>query len=212
MQTVKETSEILIWSFPKESPRGEEALWLLRGPWIWQQDQQHAGMPHDMDLTFYRLFSRTFNIFVKVSNVFICGFTRRFIFTMTQTCDTSHSFQTIFLGYGPAFKFKMKVPVFENIELYNVMCGKALPFWLFWFECKDHECISAGRFTACIELTVQLLLSVVPSTLFQIFWVWNHLQTMEPMAVSITCSKAPRSNLWCRRRSLGHHPPALFPW
>uniref|UniRef100_A0A8C8DTB6 Ectonucleotide pyrophosphatase/phosphodiesterase 2 n=1 Tax=Oryzias sinensis TaxID=183150 RepID=A0A8C8DTB6_9TELE len=33
-----------------------------------------------------------------------------------------NSMQTIFLGYGPAFKFKMKVPVFENIELYNVMC------------------------------------------------------------------------------------------
>ncbi|GLD48627.1 ectonucleotide pyrophosphatase/phosphodiesterase family member 2 [Lates japonicus] len=30
--------------------------------------------------------------------------------------------QTIFLGYGPTFKFKTKVPAFENIELYNVMC------------------------------------------------------------------------------------------
>uniref|UniRef100_A0A6Q2YR37 SMB domain-containing protein n=1 Tax=Esox lucius TaxID=8010 RepID=A0A6Q2YR37_ESOLU len=33
-----------------------------------------------------------------------------------------NSMQTIFLGYGPTFKFKTKVPVFENIELYNVMC------------------------------------------------------------------------------------------
>ncbi|KAL0963371.1 hypothetical protein UPYG_G00305490 [Umbra pygmaea] len=33
-----------------------------------------------------------------------------------------NSMQTIFLGYGPMFKFKTKVPVFENIELYNVMC------------------------------------------------------------------------------------------
>uniref|UniRef100_A0A3Q3D1I5 Ectonucleotide pyrophosphatase/phosphodiesterase 2 n=1 Tax=Hippocampus comes TaxID=109280 RepID=A0A3Q3D1I5_HIPCM len=33
-----------------------------------------------------------------------------------------NSMQTIFLGYGPSFKFKTKVPVFENIELYNVMC------------------------------------------------------------------------------------------
>lgn len=33
-------------------------------------------------------------------------------------------FQTIFLGYGPAFKFRTKVPAFENIELYNVMCGE----------------------------------------------------------------------------------------
>lgn len=32
--------------------------------------------------------------------------------------------QTIFLGYGPAFKFKTKVPAFENIELYNIMCGE----------------------------------------------------------------------------------------
>ncbi|XP_034029789.1 ectonucleotide pyrophosphatase/phosphodiesterase family member 2 isoform X1 [Thalassophryne amazonica] len=33
-----------------------------------------------------------------------------------------NSMQTIFLGYGPTFKFNTKVPAFENIELYNVMC------------------------------------------------------------------------------------------
>lgn len=33
-----------------------------------------------------------------------------------------NSMQTIFLAYGPTFKFKTKVPAFENIELYNVMC------------------------------------------------------------------------------------------
>ncbi|XP_043972663.1 ectonucleotide pyrophosphatase/phosphodiesterase family member 2-like [Gambusia affinis] len=33
-----------------------------------------------------------------------------------------NSMQTIFCGYGPSFKFKTKVPAFENIELYNVMC------------------------------------------------------------------------------------------
>ncbi|XP_068612500.1 autotaxin [Brachionichthys hirsutus] len=32
------------------------------------------------------------------------------------------SMQTIFLGHGPAFKFKTKAPAFEIIELYNVMC------------------------------------------------------------------------------------------
>ncbi|KAK3526352.1 hypothetical protein QTP70_024631 [Hemibagrus guttatus] len=32
------------------------------------------------------------------------------------------SMQTIFLGYGPNFKFRTEVPPFENIELYNVMC------------------------------------------------------------------------------------------
>ncbi|OXB61514.1 hypothetical protein ASZ78_013947 [Callipepla squamata] len=33
-----------------------------------------------------------------------------------------NSMQTVFIGYGPTFKYKTKVPPFENIELYNVMC------------------------------------------------------------------------------------------
>uniref|UniRef100_A0A4W4FG11 SMB domain-containing protein n=1 Tax=Electrophorus electricus TaxID=8005 RepID=A0A4W4FG11_ELEEL len=33
-----------------------------------------------------------------------------------------NSMQTIFLGYGPMFKFKTKIPPFESIELYNIMC------------------------------------------------------------------------------------------
>lgn len=28
------------------------------------------------------------------------------------------------MGHGPSFKFKKRVPEFENIELYNVMCGE----------------------------------------------------------------------------------------
>ncbi|XP_063755101.1 ectonucleotide pyrophosphatase/phosphodiesterase family member 2-like isoform X1 [Eleginops maclovinus] len=32
------------------------------------------------------------------------------------------SMRTIFMGHGPSFKFQKKVPVFENIELYNVLC------------------------------------------------------------------------------------------
>lgn len=32
--------------------------------------------------------------------------------------------QTIFVGHGPSFKFQKMVPEFENIELYNVMCGE----------------------------------------------------------------------------------------
>lgn len=32
--------------------------------------------------------------------------------------------QTIFMGHGPSFKFQKRVPEFENIELYNVMCGE----------------------------------------------------------------------------------------
>uniref|UniRef100_A0A672FPT1 SMB domain-containing protein n=1 Tax=Salarias fasciatus TaxID=181472 RepID=A0A672FPT1_SALFA len=34
------------------------------------------------------------------------------------------SMRTIFLGHGPSFKFRTMVPEFENIELYNVMCGE----------------------------------------------------------------------------------------
>ncbi|KAM8966192.1 autotaxin isoform 2-T2 [Pelodytes ibericus] len=33
-----------------------------------------------------------------------------------------NSMQTVFIGYGPTFKYRTKVPAFENIELYNVMC------------------------------------------------------------------------------------------
>uniref|UniRef100_A0A4W6BM90 Ectonucleotide pyrophosphatase/phosphodiesterase 2 n=1 Tax=Lates calcarifer TaxID=8187 RepID=A0A4W6BM90_LATCA len=32
------------------------------------------------------------------------------------------SMRTIFMGHGPSFKFQKRVPEFENIELYNVMC------------------------------------------------------------------------------------------
>lgn len=35
------------------------------------------------------------------------------------------SWKTVFVGYGPTFKYRTKVPPFENIELYNVMCGKS---------------------------------------------------------------------------------------
>ncbi len=33
-------------------------------------------------------------------------------------------FQAIFIGYGPGFKGNTVVPPFENIEVYNLMCGK----------------------------------------------------------------------------------------
>lgn len=32
--------------------------------------------------------------------------------------------QAIFIGYGPGFKYNTVVPPFENIEVYNLMCGK----------------------------------------------------------------------------------------
>lgn len=40
--------------------------------------------------------------------------------------------QTIFMGHGPNFKFKNRVPEFENIELYNVMCGENIIICLFY--------------------------------------------------------------------------------
>lgn len=35
-----------------------------------------------------------------------------------------NSLQAIFVGYGPGFKYKTVVPPFENIEVYNLMCGR----------------------------------------------------------------------------------------
>lgn len=32
--------------------------------------------------------------------------------------------QAIFLGHGPGFKHNTVVEPFENIEIYNLMCGK----------------------------------------------------------------------------------------
>lgn len=55
------------------------------------------------------------------------------------------SFQTIFLGYGPDFMYKTKVPVFENIELYNVMCGKD----------PSHACNSGVLLDACFFIYTQ---------------------------------------------------------
>lgn len=34
--------------------------------------------------------------------------------------------QAIFIGHGPGFKFNTVVEPFENIEIYNLMCGKFL--------------------------------------------------------------------------------------
>uniref|UniRef100_A0A8C1XF27 Ectonucleotide pyrophosphatase/phosphodiesterase 2 n=1 Tax=Cyprinus carpio TaxID=7962 RepID=A0A8C1XF27_CYPCA len=42
--------------------------------------------------------------------------------SFNQYSNLSCFSQTIFLGFGPSFNFKTEVPVFENIELYNVMC------------------------------------------------------------------------------------------
>lgn len=35
------------------------------------------------------------------------------------------SFQSIFLASGPSFQFNMTIEPFENIELYNLLTGKA---------------------------------------------------------------------------------------
>lgn len=52
------------------------------------------------------------------------SFSNHLVLNHLTTLNSTFCFQTIFLGYGPTFKFKTKVPAFENIELYNVMCGK----------------------------------------------------------------------------------------
>ena len=51
--------------------------------------------------------------------------------------DTSHTsliiwvynssfsyFQTLFLAYGPVFKKNLAIEPFQNVELFNLMCGK----------------------------------------------------------------------------------------
>lgn len=58
-------------------------------------------------------------------------------------CAIHFHFQTIFLGYGPTFKFKTKVPAFENIELYNVMCGKTYFVFLILIKHEFVECLKS---------------------------------------------------------------------
>lgn len=56
--------------------------------------------------------------------------------------------QTIFIGHGPNFKFQKRVPEFENIELYNIMCGE--DDFLF--------CFAAQLFSEIQIITERLLL------------------------------------------------------
>ncbi len=56
--------------------------------------------------------------------------------------------QTIFLGFGPSFNFKTEVPVFENIELYNVMCGEKIPLGL--LIVLDYENMTDNGACVCV--------------------------------------------------------------
>ncbi len=56
--------------------------------------------------------------------------------------------QTIFLGFGPSFNFKTEVPVFENIELYNVMCGEKIPLGL--LVVLDYENMTDNGACVCV--------------------------------------------------------------
>lgn len=38
--------------------------------------------------------------------------------------------QALFIAYGPKFKYNTEVEPFENIEIYNLICGR---FFLFYF-------------------------------------------------------------------------------
>lgn len=56
--TSKCTNQILMFDshcLLQESSWGTEALWFLRWPWIWQQDQQHAGTlaTHQLSLSLF---------------------------------------------------------------------------------------------------------------------------------------------------------------
>ena len=66
--------------------------------------------------------------------ILFCRFTLRFttvsVLFVFNAFSPAFLVQTTFLGYGPTFRFKTKVPPFENIELYNVMCGKTLLLFL----------------------------------------------------------------------------------
>uniref|UniRef100_A0A8C1VC06 SMB domain-containing protein n=1 Tax=Cyprinus carpio TaxID=7962 RepID=A0A8C1VC06_CYPCA len=57
------------------------------------------------------------------------------------------SMQTIFLGFGPNFNFKTEVPVFENIELYNVMCGEEM------LPARDSVIFLIVRVCVCADVT-----------------------------------------------------------
>lgn len=39
--------------------------------------------------------------------------------------------QALFIAYGPKFKYNTEVQPFENIEIYNLMCGRFFCFFLY---------------------------------------------------------------------------------
>lgn len=46
--------------------------------------------------------------------------------------------QAIFLGHGPGFKYNTVVEPFENIEIYNLMCGKYIFISLLQIDINKH--------------------------------------------------------------------------
>lgn len=46
--------------------------------------------------------------------------------------------QAIFLGHGPGFKYNTVVEPFENIEIYNLMCGKYISISLLQIDINKH--------------------------------------------------------------------------
>lgn len=46
--------------------------------------------------------------------------------------------QAIFLGHGPGFKYNTVVEPFENIEIYNLMCGKYISIFLLRIDIDKH--------------------------------------------------------------------------
>lgn len=51
-----------------------------------------------------------------------------FYFVELDLHDFIATFQALFLAHGPGFKEKLQIDPFENIELYNMMCGETIEY------------------------------------------------------------------------------------
>ena len=63
------------------------------------------------------------------------------LFTPRPIDHNLHCFfliQALFMAYGPAFKQNMVVEPFQNIELYNLMCGKFLSVYSLYQNISFH--------------------------------------------------------------------------
>ena len=69
--------------------------------------------------------------------------------------------QAIFLAHGPAFKEGYLAPAFDNIQIYNLLCGECWPCCSVRTVC-ELEC--------CVHVLYICTFDVSPSTLWQSLW------------------------------------------